>query len=263
MVGAAGRPSTRMKSQVNVWSLFDLIAPCCPACGLAAGRCGSLCAGCTSDLPALRNPCPRCGLPATGNDHAGGDQADSGGGDDNRADSNCAGAHDPAVERTLAACAYAFPLDALVQQLKFGGRLPLARPLGRLLADAVRRDAALRHGASLPAALLPVPLHPARERQRGFNQAEAIARAAAAELGIPLLAGAVRRRRDTPAQSGLDLAARRRNLQGAFTVSGSLPAHIALVDDVITTGSTMAALAAVLRRHGVTRVDAWAVARTL
>lgn len=253
MVGAAAWPSTRMQSQVNVWSLFDLLAPCCPACGLATNRCGSLCAGCTGDLPAVRNPCPRCGLPAAGNSHAGYDTAGN----------ECAGAHDPAVGRTLVACAYAFPLDALVQQLKFGGRLPLARPLGRLLADAVRREAFLRNGDPLPAALLPVPLHPARERQRGFNQAEAIARVAATELGIPLLAGPVRRRRDTPAQSGLDLAARRRNLQGAFTVSGPLPAHVALVDDVITTGSTMAALAAALRRRGVARIDAWAVARTL
>lgn len=224
-------------------------------------------------MPALRHPCPRCGLPATGPGHAGHDQADNG-----QPGNDCAGAHDPAVERTLAACAYAFPIDALVQQLKFGGRLPLARPLGRLLADAVRRDA-LRadgfrgaalagdalagDGHPLPAALLPVPLHPVRERQRGFNQAEAIARVTAAELRIPLLTGVVRRRRDTPAQSGLDLAARQRNLQGAFTVCGPLPAHVALIDDVITTGSTMAAMATVLRRHGVARVDAWAVARTL
>lgn len=243
MVGAASKSSTVMEFKVDIWSIFDLIAPSCPACGLAAGRCGSLCAGCEADLPALRSPCPRCGLPATGG--------------------ACTGHHDPAVERTLAACAYAFPVDALVQQLKFGGRLPLARPLGRLLANAVRRDARPGAAGPLPAALLPVPLHPSRERQRGFNQAEAIARAAATELRIPLLAGAVHRRRDTPAQSGLDLAARRRNLQGAFTVSEPLPAHIALVDDVITTGSTMAALASVLQAHGVRRVDAWAVARTL
>lgn len=242
-----------MKFQVNIWPIFDLVAPCCAACGLATDRCGSLCAGCTRDLPALQNPCPRCGLPAAGTGLAG-DAGDGAG---------CTGAHDPAVHRTLAACAYAFPLDALVQQLKFGGRLPLARPLGRLLADAVRRETGLRDGNPLPAALLPVPLHPARERQRGFNQAEAIARVVATEMRIPLLADAVRRRRDTPAQSGLDLAARRRNLQGAFTVRGPLPAHVALVDDVITTGSTMAALATVLRRRGVARVEAWAVARTL
>jgi len=253
MVGAAGSPSTRMKFQVNIWSIFDLVAPCCAACGLPTDRCGSLCTGCTRDLPALHNPCPRCGLPAAGTGLAG--NASDG--------ARCTGAHDPAVDRTLAACAYAFPVDALVQQLKFGGRLPLARPLGRLLANAVRRDARPGAAGPLPAALLPVPLHPSRERQRGFNQAEAIARAAATELRIPLLAGAVHRRRDTPAQSGLDLAARRRNLQGAFTVSEPLPAHIALVDDVITTGSTMAALASVLRAHGVRRVDAWAVARTL
>lgn len=207
---------------MNIWSIFDLLAPVCPACGLAAGSRGRLCPGCAAVIPALPAGVVRL----------------------------------PGIDHHIAACAYAFPVDQLVQQLKFGGRLPLARTLGLLLADAARQQ-------PRPAALVPVPLHPQRERQRGFNQAEAIARVAGQALQIPVLAGAVTRIRATPAQSGLDLPQRRRNLADAFAVTAPLPAHIALVDDVVTTGSTVLALATTLRRHGVRRVDAWAVARTL
>ncbi|MFZ5724520.1 MAG: ComF family protein [Pseudomonadota bacterium] len=154
--------------------------------------------------------------------------------------------------------AYAFPVDRLVQQLKFSGRLPLGRVLGTLLADRVRQD-----GSALPQLLLPVPLHPARERQRGFNQARVVADTTGRALQLPVDAATLQRRRNTPAQSGLDLAARQRNLQAAFRVCGPLPSHVALVDDVITTGSTVLAIAGILRQHGVRRVDAWAVARTL
>lgn len=248
MVGAAATPSTGMKLKVDIWSLFDLFGPGCAACGLPAERCGSLCAGCHADLPWLRGRgyCP-----------------DAIGGRSVGAIAPPTAAPPTAIApptRGLAACAYAFPVDALVQQLKFGGRLPVARPLGRLLAEAARE-----RGGRLPQALVPVPLHPARERRRGFNQAEAIAQAVSHELGIPLRTDALRRIRDTPAQSGLDLAARQRNLRDAFAVvaGASLPAHVALIDDVITSGSTMAALTTLLRAHGVQHIEAWTVARTL
>lgn len=160
----------------------------------------------------------------------------------------------------VAATAYGFPIDSLVQQLKFGGRQPVARVLGELLADTAR---ARYCGYTLPAALVPVPLHPGRQRQRGFNQAERIAAASGAALGIPVLRDAVQRLRATPAQSGLDLRQRRRNLRNAFQITGELPAHVAIVDDVVTTGSTLLALGRTLQGAGVTRIDAWAVARTV
>ncbi|MFZ5757289.1 MAG: ComF family protein [Pseudomonadota bacterium] len=207
---------------MNIWSLFDPFRPDCLICGLPTRQRDRPCPGCRYDLPRLP-----AGLPQlAGPDHV------------------------------LAACAYAFPVDRLILQLKFGGRLPVARTLGLLLADAARH-------ADRPDLLLPVPLHPSRERERGFNQAQAIAQVAGRELGIPVQPRALQRLRATPAQSGLDLEHRRCNLRGAFAVGMPLPAHVALIDDVITTGSTARELAGLLHGHGVRRVAVWAVARTL
>lgn len=230
---------------MDIWSLFDLFAPPCLVCGLTAGRGLPLCRGCRQDLPLIPAPCPTCALPLPD------DEAPT-----------CPGCRrrPPLPGIAVAATAYGFPVDSLVQQLKFGGRQPVARVLGDLLANAARGRYC---GNTLPAALVPVPLHPARQRQRGFNQAERIAAAAGAALGIPVLRDAVRRSRATPAQSGLDLRQRRRNLRNAFRVTGELPAHIAIVDDVVTTGSTLLALGRTLQGAGVKRIDAWAVARTL
>jgi ComF family protein len=116
--------------------------------------------------------------------------------------------------------------------------------------------------------LVPVPLHPARFRERGFNQAIAIARYAGRMLEIPVVRHAVRRVRDTPSQTALDVNARRRNVRGAFAVAKRSARlviearHVAVVDDVMTTGSTLQELRAVLLAAGVSQVDLWAVART-
>lgn len=196
-------------------------------------------------MPAIPAPCPTCALPLP---------------DPGAAACPACRRGPPLTGIAVAATAYGFPIDSLVQQLKFGGRQPVARVLGDLLADTVRDR---YRELTLPSALVPVPLHPARQRQRGFNQAERIASAAGATLGIPVLRDAVQRLRATPAQSGLDLRQRRRNLRNAFRVTGELPAHVAIVDDVVTTGSTLLALGRTLHDAGVTRIDAWAVARTL
>lgn len=250
MVESRPPPSIRARTNVNIWSIFDLLAPACAVCGLPAPASNRLCGGCLSDLPRTPRPCCRCALPA------------------HPAPGGCPNTcgrcrrRPPPVAHAIVACAYAFPVDRLVQQLKFGGSLPVARVLGHLLATAA--EARSRETSwPLPQALVPVPLHAARERQRGFNQAEAIARTAGKALRIPVAAHAVVRCRDTRAQSGLDLRARRRNLRGAFRVDGDLPPHVAIVDDVVTTGNTVLALAEALRAHGVQRVDAWVVARTL
>ena len=114
----------------------------------------------------------------------------------------------------------------------------------------------------MPELLLPVPLHPKRLRERGFNQALEIARPLGRRFQIPVEARACRRIRATRPQSELALAERRGNLRGAFAVRGALTArHLAIVDDVVTTGATVSALARVLLRQGVQRVDVWAVAR--
>ncbi|MGJ4728872.1 ComF family protein, partial [Luteimonas sp. SDU101] len=131
---------------------------------------------------------------------------------------------------------------------------------GRLLSEPMAaRFAAL----DPPDALLPVPLHRSRLRQRGYDQALELARPLAAALRLPLLTGVLQRQRATRAQSELDAGARRRNLRGAFAVGAgmALPAHVVLVDDVMTTGATLHAAARALRKAGVARVDAWVCAR--
>ena len=107
-----------------------------------------------------------------------------------------------------------------------------------------------------------MPLHPARLRERGFNQAVELARPLARRLGVPLAAALCRRLRDTPAQASLDRAARRRNVRGAFACDGDLSGrHVAVVDDVLTSGATIDALARALKKAGAARVSAWVAAR--
>lgn len=162
-------------------------------------------------------------------------------------------------------CAFRFeqPVDDLIRRLKYQRVLANARVLGVLLAQAAQE-----RGGALPRLLVPVPLHLTRLRERGFNQAAAIARHAGRMLGIPVAFHAARRLRDTPSQTALHLGERQRNVRGAFGLHGPraqrrlLDAdHVAIVDDVITTGSTMGELCAVLLEAGVRRVDRWAVAR--
>jgi ComF family protein len=146
-----------------------------------------------------------------------------------------------------------------MRALKFHGRLSYGRVLGELFVNAIR---AARHDA-WPDLILPVPLADARFRERGFNQAIEIGKVLERRMRIPLRADIVVRTRNTLEQTGLDHRSRRRNLRKAFAISQPLAVkHIAILDDVITTGSTMNELARTLRRSGATRIEAWAVART-
>jgi ComF family protein len=166
-------------------------------------------------------------------------------------------------ELSVAALEYLWPVDQLVQELKFGGSWPVARCFGSLIGEA-RRD----HPQPLPQAIVPIPLHPYRLAERGFNQAEHIARFAAESLGLPLANQLLRRRRHTIPQSRLDAAARRNNLRGAFEISGPSAKQtatslqrVALVDDVQTTGSTLLAASKALRGVGVQHIEWWCAAR--
>jgi len=158
---------------------------------------------------------------------------------------------------------YEHPVDDLIRRLKYQGVLANARVLGVLLARSVQERAEAR-----PRLLVPVPLHISRLRERGFNQATALARYAGRMLEIPMAFHAVRRVRNTPSQTALDMAERHRNVRGAFAVNGARAlrrlrdaGHVAIVDDVVTTGSTVNELRAVLLAVGVRQVDVWAVAR--
>jgi ComF family protein len=155
-----------------------------------------------------------------------------------------------------AACVYSAPLDGLLPRFKFHLDLAAGRLLAQLLTEACA-------DAPRPQALVPVPLHRARLRRRGYDQALELAKPLARALDLPLQSRLLQRVRPTVPQSELSAAARRRNLRDAFAVDvvAALPAHVVLVDDVMTTGATLHAAARALRRAGVARVDAWVCAR--
>lgn len=204
-----------------------------------------LCRDCRTDLPWLETGCPRCALPLSApGQPCGHCQTQPPG-------------FERSFDRTVALFQYAPPIDHLIQQFKFGQGLHLARLFAALLAERLRDSAR-------PDCIIPVPLHPNRQRARGFNQALEIARPLARHLGCALDYQSCRRARATPAQSLLHATQRRRNLRGAFTLTHPLGArHVALVDDVMTTGSTLNALAETLRASGVEMIDVWVCARTL
>jgi ComF family protein len=214
----------------------------CPSCHGPTGR--GFCAGCREDFPAIRDPCARCALP-----------------------------HEPALcpdgwmgsslTATVAPFRYAPPLDRYVHALKFGGTRKLGRALGLLLADTPSIEPRVAHASSIDA-LVPVPLHPRRLRQRGYNQAVEISRTLARELRVPLLLRGVLRRVPTPPQAGLSASRRRINMADAFDIRHAVDGmRLAVIDDVITTGATVNSLAGALREAGARSVEAWAVARTL
>lgn len=144
----------------------------------------------------------------------------------------------------------------MIGNLKFGANYKNARLLGMLLVGHLRQT------AELPDLILPVPLHLSRYRQRGFNQAIEIGRTVAKELKIPLDLTSCKRHRDTPHQTQLSAKKRRKNLKNAFSVIKPIHArHIAILDDVMTTGSTAHELAYVLKEASASRVDVWVCAR--
>lgn len=164
----------------------------------------------------------------------------------------------PRFQSSFAPLRYTYPVDRLIQGLKFRRELACGRVLGELFT---RRLLQCRN-SSLPQLIIPVPLAPRRYRERGYNQATELSRAMQRLTGIRVRTDLVVRSRDTLAQTALDQKERRRNVRGAFAVVAKLPAsHIAIVDDVVTTGSTVAEVARVLRRAGAKRIEVWAVAR--
>jgi ComF family protein len=228
-------------------------------CALCARETGdaALCAACAASIAMPAGACPSCALPSPG----GAGQLPEGGRALGQLPALCGRclAHPPAWDAAVAAGAYAFPLDRLVMRLKYAADLPLAATLGESLARAAAACGAIGRVD----ALVPMPLAPARQRERGFNQAREIARAIAEASGLPVV-DALRRTRHAVPQASLAWRERARNVRGAFAVRGSLDrARVALVDDVMTSGATAAAASSALRRAGAARIEAWVVARTL
>lgn len=216
--------------------------PTCIVCGRGSDNDEDCCTGCRGDLPVPPGRCRRCGavLPR-----------------DIERCGQCLSAP-PRFDRAFAAFEYRPPVAHLVQRFKFSGDLAAGRVLARRFARRL-----VDIGACRPELLVPVPLNWRRQWRRGFNQAALLARDVANDLGGIPWTQALVRTRPTATQSELPARRRAGNVRGAFRLR-RLPceiAHVALVDDVMTTGSTLNECAALLKRAGVARVDAWVVAR--
>src|SRR3989338_3312564 len=209
-----------------------------------------LCSDCEAELPWLDGHCAVCALPLPG---------------PSSAELICGEClrRPPAFAHVETPWRYAFPLDALITRFKHQAKWPLGRLLAALLARHLLQ--AFDEGLAQPDSLLPVPLAKRRLRQRGFNQAALLARWLSQDLHLKVDEQLLQRTQDTPAQQQLTAAARRRNLRQAFAL---LPGtrvegrHLALVDDVLTTGATAQSLAHLLIKAGAARVDVYCLART-
>ena len=205
-------------------------------CLLCGGEGGPelLCAACIAELPALPASCPRCALPSPAAALCG----------------SCLN-HPPHFDATLALWRYEFPCDGLVQALKYRARLALAGFFARSLASRTMPEVDL---------IVPMPLHPRRLAERGFNQALEIAR----HLGRPIEPRGVLRVKHTPPQTDLPYEERAKNVRGAFLCKLDLSgASVAVLDDVMTTGATLNELARALKRAGAARVENLVIARTV
>ncbi len=234
--------STLMTLKVNSEAGAGLCAGC-----LSAKAFNGLCAPCRSELPVNHWHCRCCALPLAYPSAA----------------LTCGDClkFPPPYNRSVIPWRYQYPIDGMIGRYKYHGQRTFARPL---LADFCNHLTAALSTPDVPTPdlLIPAPMHPRRRWQRGFNQAQDIAETVGRRLDLPVAATLVRRTRATQAQRELNREARLANLRGVFEVRGEVPARVALVDDVVTTGATVRALAAVLRDAGTQDIQVWALART-
>ncbi|MDP1559509.1 MAG: ComF family protein [Nitrosomonas sp.] len=211
----------------------------CLLCGTLSKT--DLCSPCQNKLPQLpADHCPICLLPVATSLVCGA----------------CLG-KPPAFTRTIAALHYTFPVDALIHSLKYQSNLAIAPILANLLIEKINT-------IEKPDFIIPMPLHPARLRERGFNQALEIGRYISKKNQIALLPNACMRIRNTPSQTGLPWKERQKNIRDAFSCKMDFSTkHVAILDDVMTTGATLNELAKVLLKSGATKVSGWVVARAL
>ena len=216
---------------------------CCDLCNCPCGRYTLLCQTCFDDLPVFASdringdllnwPAVAKALPKISFDHL------------------------------LCFAPYQWPFSQWLSQLKYQGRFELAALLARLLADYWLLQCKL-HQIPEPDLVLAVPLHLSKWQQRGYNQAHIIAKSFAEQLGYPYRVDVLSRLRKTSSQVGQSGASRRKNLRKAFAVHGrDLPAHVLLIDDVITTGTTTSEVSKCLKQHGVKKVTVLTLCLTL
>ncbi|MDU8925067.1 amidophosphoribosyltransferase [Pasteurellaceae bacterium LIM206] len=227
---------------------MNILGFCCVHCQrkLMLGKHG-ICSRCNKQIDRF-NYCGRCGSELAQNALSCG---------------NCM-RHEPSWDRMVIVGRYSEPLSILIHRFKFQNQFFLDRMLARLMLLAIRQ-ARREHQLTLPQLIIPVPLHRRRQWSRGYNQAALVGAQLAKWLHIPCRTDLVRRIKHTANQRGLSATMRRNNLKKAFALSGKFAqcgiTSVALLDDVITTGSTLNEIAKLLHRHGVEHIQVWGIAR--
>ena len=216
-------------------------SPLCLCCGYQKTHKLGFCLGCYHDLPHIKTPCLQCGLPLTANTPC-----------------TCK-AEDWPFAACLSAFEYQFPINKLLFQYKSQARLALCESFAQALTNQVKKQQQV-----LPQVLMPVPLHTSKLKQRGFNQSLELAKVLSKQLHIPIDYHSLQSSHQTTQQKSLNKQQRLANVQTNYALTQPLSVtHIALIDDVITTGATTKTLAYLLREHGATHIQAWSIARSI
>lgn len=221
-----------------------LLPHVCILCNNPSYRKQDLCDACLKDLPFAQKLCQRCAIPLTVVNHF-------------ALCGKCSG-KSPPFDCTYALFFYQFPVTKLILDLKFQEALMNARVLGELLAEKIKYSYQTK---LFPDVIIPIPLHSNRLKERGFNQALEIARPLSNALKLPIDKYSCIRHKPTFAQATLSASKRQKNIQGAFTINPLPYRHVAVVDDVITTGTTISEFCKTLKQQGVETIDVWCIAR--
>lgn len=210
-----------------------------------------ICEDCHQRLPKVGPACMTCAMPLAINSH-------STGAPETRNRCGSCLSDSPPYQLTIAAFHYQPPISDFIANLKFNGQNQALKLLTNPLIEKIRLA---YQSDQLPQTILPTPLHPSKLKLRGFNQAQIIAQQIAKKLAVKIDARCVVRQKPTRSQVTLDASQRAKNLKNAFKLIKEPAEHVAIVDDVMTTGTTMRELASCLLDSGVKRVDVWCIAR--
>ncbi|MFW5451228.1 MAG: ComF family protein [Methylophagaceae bacterium] len=230
----------RHKITHQLLQLYSNLMPSpCLLCGVASSH-WCLCNDCIKTLPTLDQICPRCAHPLNHNAICG----------------QCL-SQAPEQDDSFSLYHYLPPIDRLIADMKYYDKILLSKFFAQQMATQLKDRA-------LPELLIPIPLHPRRLRQRGYNQSWALAQYLSKLLIIPTRHDILVRTRDTVAQTSLPYSQRKQNIKRSFSVKSiTIPSHIALIDDVLTTGHTANVAAKALRKAGVQHIELWTIARTM
>ena len=225
----------------NAPSCWKHNSPCCLCSAPALHEYSGLCKSCTADLPKNDRACPACAVSMSSQLLC----------------PECMQHPNHDISSIFTLYKYEYPINRLIQDMKYQARIDIAYNLGKQLGFAI-----LSRGLPIPDCIIPVPLHSSRATERGYNQSLEIARPISNILGIPVDLKTCKRNRRTPSQTGLSAIQRKRNIRGAFTITRT-PSykHAVIIDDVVTTCSTVREMAKVLLRAGIKHLDVWACAR--